>query len=203
MPRRGRPSAEETRRRMTEVLKVARQEFVRNGYRATTLESIASAAGVSKRSLYLWHADKAALFLACVNEGAQRFPLLKIQAGADVRAALYDYSLELSQELASEFSFGMGLLLLREGRDFPELLTAALQGTIQFMVNPLAEYLRQHGLEEENSTDRARLLISMILSDIHYSMLVGAPLPDYARLQQHANLVVDIFLRGATIDTRR
>ena len=185
---------------MAEVLKVARQEFVRNGYRATTLESIAAAAGVSKRSLYLWHADKAALFMACVREGADRFPQLKIHAGADVRAALHDYATALVRELTSEFSFGMGMLLLREGRDFPELQAAASQNMVQFMIEPLAEYLRQHGLEDENSTARARLLITMILGEMHSSMLVGDPLPDEARIEKYAELVVDVFLNGSKAD---
>lgn len=198
-PRRGRPSAEETRRRMAEVLKVARREFVRNGYRATTLESIAAAAGVSKRSLYLWHADKEALFKACVQEGAERFPLLEIRPGADVRTALCEYATAMIRELASEFSFGMALLLLREGRDFPELLTAARQGLMQFMIEPLARYLRQHGLERPDSTSRASLLITMILGEIHNSMLVDTPLPDDARIRDYASLVVDVFLRGASV----
>lgn len=178
---------------------MARQEFVRNGYRATTLESIAATAGVSKRSLYLWHADKAALFIACVREGADRFPLLQIHSGADVRAALHDYATALIRELTSEFSFGMGVLLLREGRDFPELLAAASQNMTQFMIEPLAQYLRKHGLEQENSTRRASLLISMILGEMHSSMLVGNPLPDDAGIESYAELVVDVFLRGAKL----
>lgn len=185
---------------MGEVLKVARQEFVRNGYRATTLESIAAAVGVSKRSLYLWHADKAALFMACVREGADRFPLLQIHSGTDVRAALHSYAMALVRELTSEFSFGMGLLLLREGREFPELAAAASQNMKQFMVEPLAEYLRQHNLEQEGSSDRANLLISMILGEMHSSMLVGDPLPDDARIESYAKLVVDVFLHGAKTD---
>lgn len=181
---------------MAKVIKIARQEFVQNGYRATTLESIAAAAGVSKRSLYLWHEDKAALFKACVQEGAERFPLLKIQPGMNVEAALREYATALIRELASESSFGMGLLLMREGREFPELLATALQSMVQFLIEPLALYLRQHGLEQENSTERASLLISMILGEIHFSMLVGAPLPDEARMECYAEMVVEVFLRG-------
>lgn len=184
---------------MAEVLKVARQEFVRHGYRATTLENIAAAAGVSKRSLYLWHQDKAALFLACVQEGAERFPMLEIQPGASVKETLRDYAVGLIRELSSEFSFGMGLLLLREGREFPELLSAASHSFVQDLIEPLARYLRQHGLEEDASTDRAVLLISMILTEVHMSMLVGAPLPDEARTEAYADMVVEVFLKGAKV----
>lgn len=200
--RRGRPSAEETRRRMAEVLQIARREFMKNGYRATTLESIAAAAGVSKRTIYLWHADKAALFLACVQEGAERFPTPRIDPNGDVASNLRGYAIALIRELASDYSFGMGILLSREGRDFPELTAAAADGMTRFLVEPLADYLRQHGLEQPGSTERADLLISMILAEIHRSMLMGVPLPDDDNIKRYAELVTAVFLHGATLPRR-
>lgn len=185
---------------MADVLQVARREFIKNGYRATTLESIAAAAGVSKRSLYLWHQDKAALFLACVKEGALRFPMPVIGPGKDVATGLRDYAVGLIRELASDYSFGMGVLLSQEGRDFPELIEASAQGMATFMIEPLAEYLRQHGLEQANSTDRASLLITMILGEFQRSLLMGVPLPDDARIEQYGDLVVRVFLNGARLN---
>jgi AcrR family transcriptional regulator len=73
-PRRGRPSPESTRQRMAHLLEVARDIFVRRGYRATTMDEVATAAGVTKRTLYAWHRDKEALFRACIVAGAERFP---------------------------------------------------------------------------------------------------------------------------------
>lgn len=197
--RRGRPSAEETRRRMAQVLQVARREFMKNGYRATTLESIAAAAGVSKRSIYLWHADKAALFVACVQEGATRFPTLILNPDRDVASTLREYAIALMQELASDYSHGMGVLLCREGRDFPELTAAAVDGMNRYLLGPLADYLRLHGLEQPGSTQRSSLLISMILGEIHSSLLMDTPLPDDARIREYAELVVTVFLRGAAL----
>ena len=185
---------------MADVLQIARREFVKNGYRATTLESIAAAAGVSKRTIYLWHADKAALFVACVQEGAQRFPAPSIDPDGDVAVNLRNFAIALIRELASDYSFGMGVLLSREGRDFPELAAAAADGMNLYLTEPLADYLRQNGLEETASTERASLLISMILAQVQESMLMGVPLPDDDKFERHAELVVKIFLHGAAVN---
>ena len=58
--------ANQTLAKKARLLLIAREQFIAQGYRAVTMESIAQMAGVSKRSLYLWHDDKAALFRACL-----------------------------------------------------------------------------------------------------------------------------------------
>ncbi|ABP64503.1 transcriptional regulator, TetR family (plasmid) [Novosphingobium aromaticivorans DSM 12444] len=197
--RRGRPSAESTRLRMAHLLEVARGIFVRRGYRATTMDEVAAAAGVTKRTLYAWHSDKEALFRACVMLGAERFPRIEPQAGEDARAALERYVLELHRELTCEDSYGMGALFLREAAEFPELAGSIQRGHFDFMVEPLAAYLRGQGLEEEASTERTMLFVAMALSPLHNAMLVGMALPGTAGVAAHARRCVSIFLDGSRL----
>lgn len=198
--RRGRPSAETTRRRMAHLLEVARCIFVRQGYRATTMDEVAAAAGVTKRTLYAWHDDKQALFRACVVAGAERFPRLEPDtgtgAGKDLRGALQRYVNDLHCELAREDSYGMGLLSLGEARDFPEMREAIQRGYSDYMVGPLAAFLRRHGLEEEGSVERTLLFLAMALSPLHNAMLVGLPLPRPAEVPAHAARCVAMLLDG-------
>lgn len=193
----GRPSAEQSREKMEEVLRVARREFVKQGYRATTMDAIAAAADVAKRTLYMWHQDKAALFLACIMEGARRFPALGIDPHEDVEIGLREYATALVRELTAEFSYGMGLLIIREARDFPELARASEEAQKTYMVEPLAAYLRARGLERPGSVQRTRLLIALILVEVHEALLSGGPPPQPARAERRARLGVDLFLRGA------
>jgi AcrR family transcriptional regulator len=193
----GRPPAELTREKMEQVLRVARREFVKNGYRSTRMDAIAAAADVAKRTLYLWHKDKAGLFLACVLEGARRFPVLSIDAQDGVEAALKAYAVALARELASEFSYGMGLLIIRETAEFPELAAASKDTQRRYVIEPLAAYLRRHGLEAPASTDRTELLISMMLTGVQRALLNGDPPPDPTAAEAHARLAVEVFLRGA------
>jgi TetR/AcrR family transcriptional regulator, mexJK operon transcriptional repressor len=193
----GRPSAESSREKMDHVLQVARREFVNNGYRATRMDDIAAAADVAKRTLYLWHKDKAGLFLACVLEGARRFPSLSIDAQEGLNSALKAYATALVRELASKFSYGMGLLIIRETAEFPELAAASKDAYSRYVIEPLAAYLRRRGLEDAGSTERTELLLSMILTGVHRALLNGDPPPDSATAEDRARLAVDVFLLGA------
>ncbi|WP_342356635.1 helix-turn-helix domain-containing protein [Novosphingobium aerophilum] len=194
--RRGRPSADSTRLRQARLLEVARGIFVRRGYRGTTMDEVAAAAGVTKRTLYAWHRDKEALFRACVLIGAERFPRLSPDSLAPgrLRAVLERYVIDLHIELTREDSLGMGVLFQREAAEFPELSASIQRGHLDYMIAPLATFLRRHGLEEDGSTERTMLLVAMALSPLHNTMLVGLPLPDAAGLAAHATRCVAIFL---------
>ena len=196
--RRGRLSPAESLALKAELLRIARQHFVSEGFRATTMSDIAAAAGLTKRTLYSWHGDKAALFHACVIEGAQRLPVPDIDDTKDVESALYSYAIALVQEFAEENNFGMGLLFVREGHDFPELGSMIDRSFKLYVVEPLAAYLRKQGLESTGSAQRAELFTSMALAPVHNRLLLGRSIPDTQTIQLHASLVVEVFLRGAT-----
>lgn len=197
--RRGRPSAETTRARQAHLVEVARGIFVRRGYRAATMDEVAAAAGVTKRTLYAWHRDKEALFRACVMIGAERFPRLGPDGSAagGLRAVLEQYVIDLHTELTREDSFGMGALFQREAAEFPELAASIQRGYLDYLIAPLAAFLRRHALEEPGSTERTLLFVAMALSPLHNSMLVGLPLPDEAGAKAHAARCVEIFLGGS------
>lgn len=54
------------------MLEVGRESFARRGLRATTVESLARAAGISKGAFYGFFTSKEQLFLALVDEHEQR-----------------------------------------------------------------------------------------------------------------------------------
>lgn len=198
--RRGRPSAAATRLRMAHLLDIARGIFAKQGYRATTMDEVAHAAGVTKRTLYAWHADKEALFRACVMLGAERFPRITPRDCADTRSALERYVVDLHEELTREDSFGMGVLFLREAADFPELASSIQRGHYEYLIKPLAAYLREVGLEEQGTTERTMLFIAMALSPLHNAMLVGMDLPDGPAMRSHARRCAAIFCGGDGVD---
>lgn len=62
-PRTGRPTSEESRQLDEKVIEEALALFLEQGYDGTSMEAVASAAGISKRTLYARYSDKSALFL--------------------------------------------------------------------------------------------------------------------------------------------
>lgn len=199
--RRGRPSVADTQARMAELLRVARLQFVRKGYRQTTMSDIAAETGLTKRTLYLWHNDKASLFRACLLEGAARFPTIHPERTAPPRETLQRYLTALIRELAAEDANAMGRVFLREGSDFPEMAPIVEGGFTDYIIKPLAEYLREHRLEEANSVDHTELLVMMALAPVHNGLLLGRTMPAPKTAEAHARLVVDFFLeRAGNID---
>lgn len=55
--------------RRAEILALATQAFVTNGYAGTSMADLARAVGIQKASLYHHFPSKQALFVACVTEG--------------------------------------------------------------------------------------------------------------------------------------
>lgn len=200
--RRGRPSAEDTLARQRHLLGVARGIFIARGYRGTTMEEVASAAGVTKKTLYAWHQDKERLFHQCVIYGALRFPNLRPDSADDVRTALVDYALALHVELAREDSSGLGMLFMREGQEFPELAKLVQRPHHDYLLMPLAQFLTKHGMEEEGRTERAALFINMALSPLHNKMMLGMDLPSDDAMRRHAEICVDLFSALAEKENR-
>src|ERR1700753_3243972 len=66
--KRGRPTADERRARETEIITAALGVFLRTGYGASTVDELAAAAQVTKRTLYAYYGDKAGLFGAMVTD---------------------------------------------------------------------------------------------------------------------------------------
>ncbi len=82
--KRGRPTADERRRRETEILTAALGVFLRSGYGASTVDELAAAAQVTKRTLYAYYGDKAGVFAAMVTDLAAA---VSLDAATDRRHA--------------------------------------------------------------------------------------------------------------------
>lgn len=195
--RRGRPSAEDIRMRKAMLLKVTRQQFLAHGYHKATMNQIAAAAGVTKRTLYLWHKDKIALFEACIDDGATRFPTLVIAQVPGVSATLEQHMAQLIVAFSQEEATTMTRIYLSETGEFPRLAAIIDRSRRDYVVDPVAAYLRDAGLEAEGSTDQAELLLALAFIPIHAALLYGKAFPTAAEAQVHAAQATAFFLRGA------
>lgn len=111
--------------RPAELLSAALALFVERGYAATRLDDVAAHAGVSKGTLYLYYANKAALFQAVIQEG-----IVPVIAEIEAIAALHDgssFSL-LEKMLANWWNrignteyAGIPKLMIAEASNFPEI----------------------------------------------------------------------------------
>lgn len=111
--------------RPEEITAAALESFVERGYAGTRLDDVASRAGVSKGTLYLYFANKEELFKAVVREGL-------VSPIAEIRGVIGQYegdTFELLRKLlfgwwervgATRVS-GIPKLIFAEAGNFPEL----------------------------------------------------------------------------------
>lgn len=126
------PRAEDPRivRSRAASLEAARGLFLSKGFAATTMEEIAGAAGLTKRTLYNNYPDKNALFSRSMNEilaFAGRFAedlhdeLAAVTTPAKVSRTLDGIGQRLALGIMRAEVIGLRRLLVAEGREFPRL----------------------------------------------------------------------------------
>jgi AcrR family transcriptional regulator len=197
----GRPSPEESRRLEAGILEAACEMFGTLGYRAVTMRDVAARAQVSTRTLYNHHADKASLFSACLETSAH-FPQLDAAPDADVAAVLKQFAKRLLRNMAADHRMRLGLLVWREGGEFPELVKASEDMQERFLIQPVAQYLRKTGFADANATELARLFVIMVMADWIRRITYGYPAASDREIARHVDLVVNLFLHGRDCGSR-
>jgi len=175
---------------------IASEQFSDLGYRAVTMRGVADAAQVSTRTLYNRYADKLSLFTACLDFESQAFPVPDPAPAERPDLVLLRYAAAIVRALSTRSSLRLGMLVYRDGMEFPELLRAAEAHENRVLIQPLAAYLRQVGLERKSSDENAKLFLAMALAQWQRQGSYRRPPPGENDVQRHAALVVRTFLRG-------
>ncbi|MGA1835844.1 TetR/AcrR family transcriptional regulator [Herbiconiux sp. 11R-BC] len=168
--KRGRPTAVERERRHTRILDAAVAAFGRAGFERTSLDDIADAAAVTKRTLYVDVGDKAALFAAAVEREHQR-----IRDAASVTDSALDVAAELVHVLHSDAAIGLHRAVIAEAVRQPLLAEAFYTAGPRHSIGLLAE---RFGIDAE----RASALYTLLLGEPHRRRLLGLdPAPSRAQ----------------------
>lgn len=194
--RKGRPTAEAGRRKLTQVLAVASEQFCELGYRAVTMRGVADKAGVSTRTLYNRYSDKLSLFRACLDFESRAFPVPCQEPGDTPEDVLERYAAAIVRELSLDSSLRLGMLVYREGPEFPELLRAAEAHEHRVLIQPLVAYLRTIGVEREHDDELSKLFLAMALSQWQRQGSYRRPPPGPDEIRRHAALAARTFLNG-------
>jgi TetR/AcrR family transcriptional regulator, regulator of autoinduction and epiphytic fitness len=166
------------------ILAGAMQEFLACGYAATSMDRVASTAGVSKATVYSHFQDKEGLFNALIQQLVQK-KFRMIFGPADPQSLQGGPVVVLTQVANNMLDSGMGdpqflnfmRLIIGESGRFPELARAFVRNIDASACQFFKQYL-QHQAEELHLIDpeaTARIFIGAI---VHYmivqEMLHGA-----------------------------
>lgn len=147
----GRDRVAEKRRRIVDA---ARQLFLRDGVRATTMEGIARAAGVAKPTLYGHFSDKDAVFDAILDELAEAM-IVQFEAGL---ARPGDAAERVAAAMAGKFGVVSAMLAGSPASD--ELhgahgrVAERLRSQEAHMHAAITEVLREAGVREPGELNR-------------------------------------------------
>lgn len=205
---RGRPplrSDDETRRL---ILEAATRIFLAQGFGATSMEAVAQAAGVSKKTIYRFVDTKEHLLEAVIDARSEalRSPIGH-DAGPDPAAAkqaLRQFLQELTRLVLSEETVALNRLIYAESLRFPGMAHAFYQAGPVRNAQALAAWLdtqRGHGvLRFEDNLATAQMLVSMAIAEPLRAATLGvAPLPTAAENDHRIAGVVEIFLHGCQV----
>jgi TetR/AcrR family transcriptional regulator, mexJK operon transcriptional repressor len=180
--KRGRPTADERRRRETEILTAALGVFLTCGYGASTVDELAAAAQVTKRTLYTYYGDKAGLFAAMVRDLAAAVSLDE----ASDRDTLETLAARIVSRVHSDELVGLHQLVIGESARFPELAVILHSSGDARHIARLAGHLRaERGL---GTAPLAEPLFSLLLGEKHRRRLLGIdPAPTLTQAAAHAD----------------
>jgi AcrR family transcriptional regulator len=133
--------------RPSELLQAALELFVERGFAATRLEDIASRAGVSKGTLYLYFKSKDDLFKAVVRGGLLpaivKAEGLVGQSAGNTGELLRAVVTSLWSNVGGTLLSGIPKLIIAESGNFPEIAQFYYREVIQRVVAVIAGILKQ------------------------------------------------------------
>jgi len=189
-------------KKRAEIVSIATDVFLRDGYGRASMDQIHSRLGGSKRTLYNHFSGKEALFEAVVSEVSDRV-LTALQPALDdddLRAALVRMGADYLSVLLSPEGLALYRAMVSEAPHFPDLAKTFFEHGPGRASHHLAGFLRdQKARGRLNISDpqiAAEHFLGAIRGDLHLSALLLANKPSAELVGASVEQAVATFLRG-------
>lgn len=203
-PRAGRPTREQAEARHNELLDVALDHFLDRGYEAATIEAIASAVGMTKRTVYGLYDDKVALFHAAVHRAIERYAIPDERIAAtdcgDLEQTLRNIARLRIDLVASPRGLKLQRIINTESYRFPEIFNEVYElgamPTVRFLAALLRRETEAGRLALAEPDKAATVFMSMVVSGPVRIIVSGNQL-SLAEIDERIAFAVRLFLNGA------
>jgi len=197
----GRPRTADLEKLHQCILDAAGELFLQHGFDGTSMDAIAAKARISKRTLYLRHADKAALFNTAIYDLLGRFlvPIENIKYDpGDLGMALVAVGRDMVMGVMRPEFLAIYRLVTFEAQRRPEFGRWINDARRRPAVQTIAAMLHQHR-DELRLTDFDRAAEQFMSLTVDVGLRLGAfgvkPAP--REVEDRLNAAVDLFLNGA------
>jgi TetR/AcrR family transcriptional repressor of mexJK operon len=188
------------------ILDAAARVFLAEGYTAATVDEVAQAAGVAKRTIYNLYADKAALFRATILgsiDTADAFTSSLVDAVrsvVDPVAELPQIGARLAQAVLTRSVLPLRRLLVMESRTFPDLAAEYRDRAPDAVLRALAELFANLGRSGHLTIDDPQVAAEhfaflVMGAELDRGMFVPQPV-EAARIAARSAAGVAAFLRA-------
>jgi TetR/AcrR family transcriptional repressor of mexJK operon len=196
----GRPSREQQALRDAELLDHALDVFLDRGFEVTTMEEIAAGVGMSKRTIYARHEDKAALFRAAINRAVERYTVSRAELERlrqpDLEATLVAVAHARIANIATPVVTKLQRVLSAQSYRFPDLAVLAFEEGAGPAIAFLADLLEEAGdLRAVDPRAAATAFLSLVVGGVTRKIVLGG-VPGEAEIDARVRFAVDLFLNG-------
>jgi AcrR family transcriptional regulator len=187
--------------KMLLLIEAAEDIFLAKGYHSATMNDVAKAAGMSKKTVYQLISSKAELFAALLAHYQSLFTFPTPQPDWTTQTILVENLICLAKFLLSPEQIAIIRLIMAEYTHSPDLGRLFHQNRFKKAKSKLeiclADIAARNDTKLNNVSEMSAMLFGMAIGEFHLSTLVGyrAP-PTKAALESRIRQAVDIFLTG-------
>ncbi|MBM3109385.1 TetR/AcrR family transcriptional regulator [Pseudomonas sp. W15-Feb18] len=186
------------------ILEAAKQLFLTLGYASTSMDAVATAAGVSKLTVYSHFTDKETLFTAAISATCTaQLPelIFELPDGVPLEQVLLNIGCNFQALISSDQSVQLTRLIMTLGNQDPKLSQIFFEAGPLRVLREMELLLRrvdQRGLLRIEHPDKAAEHFFCLLKGApNYRLLLGyAPPLDDEAANAHVAEVVEVFLRA-------
>jgi AcrR family transcriptional regulator len=200
--RRGRPTQAEAKKLHQKLRKAAVGTFVKHGYNGTTMEAIARAAGITRRTLYARYPDKRAVFLDVIPWALTRRTEREASYDVDendLHASLLGIGRAGLARAIDPDIVRLTRIAMNESARFPEFAISAHSMTWSGRHRQVMELLRHHQeagtIEVDDLESTAGHFIAMI-EHLPTRLAECGIYRSAEEEERHLQHAVNLFLRG-------
>jgi TetR/AcrR family transcriptional repressor of mexJK operon len=186
------------------ILDAAKRLFLSMGYANTSMDAVATEAGVSKLTVYSHFNDKETLFSAAVMAKCEeQVPSLFYEwpDGVPIEHVLLNIARGFNQLVNSDESLNLHRLIMALGSQDPKLSTifyeAGPQRMLSGMERLLAKVNQSGALSIDKPRNAAEHFFCLIKGAANFRLLSGCgPAPEPEAAEAHVQEVVGLFVRA-------
>lgn len=187
--------------KLLHLIKSAQAIFLEKGFHTATMNDVAKAAGMSKKTVYKLIDSKAGLFEALMEHHAEKLVMPAIEDDWTMNEILVQFLLRLGAFLLSSTQISLIRLIMAEYTHSNELGRIFHQKRVNKSKMQLETWLARACAPDfcqvADARELAAILFGMALGEFHVGVLVGfRRIPTKAALTRRVRCAVDVFLTG-------